>query len=107
MSGRILVGFTGGLRSSVLSVLLKEQGYEVSGIYLDLSDFSHPLWSSACASVANPKEPLQARQSAEKLGISLQVIQGGGLFEQKVVDPTIHAALMRREEHQKPTETKR
>jgi len=95
----ILVGFTGGLRSSVLGVLLKEQGFEVSGLYLDLSQFSHPLWASVCGSVGSSQDLKTAQESAEKLGISLQVISGAGLFEQKVVDPTIHAALLRNEEH--------
>jgi tRNA U34 2-thiouridine synthase MnmA/TrmU len=95
----ILVGFTGGLRSSVLSVLLKEQGFEVSGLYLDLSEFSHPLWTSVCGSVGKPKHLQTAQENADKLGIPLQVVSGAGLFEQKIVDPTIHAALLRKEEH--------
>jgi tRNA U34 2-thiouridine synthase MnmA/TrmU len=106
---RVLVGFTGGLRSAILASLLREQGHEVMGVYLDFSDFWQPAsteeglqpqdpWLHSFRGLADPGALAAAVRQAENLHLDLQVIQAGGLFDQRVADPILHAAISRRDE---------
>ncbi|MHA2621090.1 MAG: tRNA 2-thiouridine(34) synthase MnmA [bacterium JZ-2024 1] len=79
MRDRVLVGMSGGLDSSVAAMLLKEQGYEVTGIFLHLWKGNHPR--SCCSREAS----LRASETAEMLGIPLYVIGGQERFQKAVV----------------------
>lgn len=79
MSGRVLVGMSGGLDSSVAALLLKEQGYDVVGVFLHLWKGNHPR--SCCSLEAS----IRARETADLIGIPLYVIGAVDRFRQKVV----------------------
>ena len=61
--GRVVVGMSGGVDSSVAAFILKQQGFEVIGLHMKSSN------SETAADDEN-----NARQIANKLGIELTVI---------------------------------
>lgn len=81
MSQKVYVGMSGGVDSSVTAALLKEQGYNVTGVYMknwskDLPGFSCP-W----------KEDFQdAKRVAVQLGIDFKMYDFETEYRQKVVD---------------------
>ncbi len=81
--GRILVGMSGGVDSSVAAALLAEDGYEVTGATLK-------LWGgesdSGCCSVADVED---ARRVCDTLGIDHHVFNFGDEFNAHVVDPYV------------------
>jgi len=79
MGARILVGMSGGLDSSVAALLLKEQGYEVIGVFLHLWKGNHPR--SCCSRDA----AIRAQLTADALGIPLYVIRAEERFQEAVV----------------------
>lgn len=81
MSKKVYVGMSGGVDSSVTAALLKEQGYDVTGVYMknwsqDLPGFTCP-W----------KEDYQdAKRVAVQLGIDFRMYDFESEYRQKVVD---------------------
>ena len=81
MSKKVFVGLSGGVDSSVTAALLKEQGYDVTGVYMknwskDLPGFDCP-W----------KEDYQdAKRVAVQLGIPFKMYDFETEYRQKVVD---------------------
>ena len=57
--GKILLGMSGGVDSSVSAILLQEQGYEVIGATLE-------LFGDSCNNITTVKD---AKKVCEKLGI--------------------------------------
>ncbi len=85
-NNRIVVGMSGGVDSSVAAALLKEQGYDVVGITMQLWDFdsgSH----SVCCSVDSVKD---ASSVCRKIGIPHYVIDLREQFNRAVVDNFIN-----------------
>lgn len=79
---RVVVGLSGGVDSSVAAYLLKEQGYEVIGVTMN-------VWQNgiqdAIASGDNPAIA-DARAIAEHLGIRHIVVDFRSVFREKVID---------------------
>lgn len=81
MAKKVFVGMSGGVDSSVTAALLKEQGYDVTGVYMknwsqDLPGFDCP-W----------KEDYQdAKRVAVQLGIPFKMYDFETEYRQKVVD---------------------
>jgi len=81
------------MRSSILAVLLREQGYEVRGAYVDFSGLPLALWKSVYPGVADPSAPQKVIDRARAVGLELDIIPGAGLFEQQIVDRLLHSCL--------------
>lgn len=81
MGKKIYVGMSGGVDSSVTAALLKEQGYEVIGVYM--KNWSQDLPGFACPW----KEDYQdAKRVAVQLGINFKLYDFEAQYKQKVVD---------------------
>lgn len=81
---RVVVGMSGGVDSSVVALLLKQQGYDVIGITLKvwLGDCSDTGEHSCCG----PRAVEDARSVAYQLGIPFYVIDHRDLFQKNVVE---------------------
>lgn len=80
MNGRVIMLMSGGVDSSVAAALLKEQGFDVHGVYIlgwtGTADFPCS-WQ---------QEEADARQVAEQLGIPFQTVNLSKEYERSVVD---------------------
>ena len=73
---RVLVGMSGGVDSTVTSVLLQREGYEVEGVYMKL----HNLESYHKENIA------KAKKVAKYLGIKLHILDIQDAFKENVYD---------------------
>lgn len=69
---KVVLGFSGGVDSAVSAVLLKKQGFEVHGVYLDNT---------------SEQEKWEAIVSAEKMSVELTVLDVHDKLEEKVCRP--------------------
>lgn len=81
---RVVVAMSGGVDSSVVAGLLKEQGYDVVGVTLQLYDYGEAVHrqGSCCAG----QDIHDARQVAAKLDIPHYVLDYEERFQAKVID---------------------
>jgi len=81
MSKKVYVGMSGGVDSSVTAALLKEQGYDVTGVYMK-------NWSQDLPGMVCPwKEDYQdAKRVAVQLGIPFKMYDFETEYRERVVD---------------------
>lgn len=79
----VVVGMSGGVDSSVAALLLKEQGYDVIGVTMQIWPEEAPEHEGGCCGVSAAAD---ARAVAEKIGIPFYVIDFTDVFREKVID---------------------
>jgi len=89
-AGRVVVGMSGGVDSSVAAALLVEAGYEVIGI-------SMRLWSSGSESrCCSGDDCFDARRVAARLRIPFYMVDSEDVFTRTVVEPFVSEYLQGR-----------
>ena len=78
---KVVVGMSGGVDSSVAAWLLKEQGYDVVGVTMQLWD-GEDVEGNCCGLTAAE----DARAVAAKIGIPHYVLNFKDVFKDKVID---------------------
>jgi len=85
---RVLVAMSGGVDSSVAAFLLQQQGYDVAGVTMRLTETGRENEGVRCFSAEAIRD---ARQVCEKLRIPHYVFDYGEELEKKVIAPFIVA----------------
>jgi tRNA-specific 2-thiouridylase len=76
---KVAVGLSGGVDSSVAALLMKNRGYEVTGVYLKCWDVKE----DGCAA---DEDRAYALQTAIKLGIKFETLDFQKEYQKKVID---------------------
>ena len=82
---RVVVAMSGGVDSSVVAGLLKEEGYDVVGVTLQLYD--HGAAAHRTGSCCAGQDIADARRVSETLGIPHYVLDYEERFRKAVIDP--------------------
>ncbi|NCT09183.1 MAG: tRNA 2-thiouridine(34) synthase MnmA [Flavobacteriia bacterium] len=80
---RVVVGLSGGVDSSVTAYLLKEQGYEVIGLFMKNWHDDSVTISNECPWLEDSNDAMIV---AEKLGIPFQVVDLSEQYKKRIVD---------------------
>jgi len=80
---KVVVGLSGGVDSSVAAYLLKEQGYEVIGLFMKNWHDDSVTISKECPWLEDSNDALIV---AEKLGIPFQTVDLSAEYKERIVD---------------------
>src|ERR1700722_937483 len=88
---RIVVAMSGGVDSSVVAAMLKEQGYDVVGITLQLYDYGSAIGKKgACCAGQDIND---ARSVAAQINIPHYVLNYESKFRESVMDDFVESYL--------------
>ncbi|WP_086477224.1 MULTISPECIES: tRNA 2-thiouridine(34) synthase MnmA [Arenibacter] len=90
---KVVVGLSGGVDSSVTAYLLKEQGYEVIGLFMKNWHDDSVTISNECPWLEDSNDALIV---AEKLGIPFQTVDLSAEYKERIVDYMFHEYKMGR-----------
>jgi tRNA-uridine 2-sulfurtransferase len=80
---RIVVGMSGGVDSSVVALLLKQQGHEVIGLFMRNWNDASVTLEDECPWIEDSRDAMMV---AEHLGIPFQVLDLSGIYKERIVD---------------------
>ena len=80
---RVVIGLSGGVDSSVAAYLLKEQGYDVIGLFMKNWHDDSVTISNECPWLEDSNDAMLV---AEKLGIPFQVVDLSEEYKERIVD---------------------
>ena len=80
---RVVVGMSGGVDSSVAAYLLKEQGYDVVGLFMRNWNDASVTLEDECPWIDDSRDAMMV---AEQLGIPFQVIDLSDVYKERIVD---------------------
>ena len=81
--GRVIVGLSGGVDSSVAAYLLKDQGYDVIGLFMKNWHDESVTLSNECPWLEDSNDALLV---AQKLGIPFQTVDLSDEYKTRIVD---------------------
>ena len=84
---KVVVAMSGGVDSSVVAAIMREEGYDVTGITLKLYDTAKP--SKAGRQCCAGQDILDAKRVADKLNINHQILYYQKKFRTEVIDSFI------------------
>jgi len=84
---RVIVGLSGGVDSSVAAYLLKEQGYEVIGLFMKNWHDDSVTISNECPWLEDSNDAMLV---ADKLGIPFQTVDLSQQYKERIVDYMFH-----------------
>ncbi|RMA58525.1 tRNA 2-thiouridine(34) synthase MnmA [Ulvibacter antarcticus] len=90
---RVVVGLSGGVDSSVAAYLLKEQGYEVIGLFMKNWHDDSVTISDECPWLEDSNDAMLV---ADKLGIPFQTVDLSEQYKERIVDYMFHEYKMGR-----------
>ena len=90
---KAMVAMSGGVDSSTVALILREEGYEVTGVTgrLFVNEDIGLVDESRCCSLADVED---ARLAAHKIGVSHYVYNMGDCFKKTVIQPFVDAYLV-------------
>ena len=83
LNKRVVVGLSGGVDSSVAAYLLKEQGYEVLGLFMKNWHDDSVTISNECPWLEDSNDAMLV---AQKLGIPFQTVDLSTEYKERIVD---------------------
>lgn len=84
---RVIVGMSGGVDSSVAAYLLKQQGYDVVGLFMRNWNDATVTLEDECPWIDDSRDAMLV---ADQLGIPFQVIDMSEVYKERIVDYMFH-----------------
>ena len=88
---KVVVAMSGGVDSSVVAALMKQEGYDVTGITLKLYDDGKEV--AASKQCCSGQDIMDAKRVAQKLDIEHKILYYQNKFKQGVIDNFVDSYL--------------